>query len=416
MNMKRYCLLILFIIVLTCLCTQHIKAQTFYICQGKNTVTTSELSFPTGSFEPSAIDSITLTPPAGQRFVGGDVSLLAKYESQGAQYKDKDGEAISDVLLFLKQQGWNTMRVRLFVDPTKSSDRKSCVQDLDYVVALGKRIKAAGLLFMLDFHYSDTWADPGAQWTPDSWKDFGDEQLQSKLYEYTRDCLRQLNAAGASPDFIQTGNEISYGMLWGTQAAVGNNQINRCYTNSSQATWNRFFDLLRQATKACREVCPRAQIIIHSERAAKPSVLTDYFDRMKAANIDYDIIGLSYYSYFHGKMNILDTALQQLTAKNYGKPIQIVEMGYPSQWAVPGSTVDYSATYPLTADGQKQYVDDLIMLLKKYPQVNGLSWWYAEANASGCSGDLKTGWYNASLFDNNTGRALKALYEMQFFK
>ena len=91
MNMKRYCLLILFIVALTCLCTQHIKAQTFYICQGKNTVTTSELSFLAGSFEPTAIDSITFTPPAGQRFVGGDVSLLAKYENQGAQYKDKDG-------------------------------------------------------------------------------------------------------------------------------------------------------------------------------------------------------------------------------------------------------------------------------------------------------------------------------------
>ena len=413
--MKRYCLLTLFITALTCLYTPHVTAQTFYICQEKNTATTSLLSFSSGSFEAAAIDSITLTPPAGQRFVGGDVSMLAKYEAQGAQYKDIDGKPVSDVLAFLKEQGWNTMRVRLFVDPSKDSD-KAVIQDLDYVIALGKRIKAAGLLFMLDFHYSDTWADPAKQWTPNSWKDFADEQLQTKLYDYTRDCLRQLNAAGASPDFIQTGNEISYGMLWGTQAAVGNSQVNRCYTNSPQANWNRFFALLRQATKACREECPRAQIIIHSERAARPSVLTDYFDRLKAASIDYDIIGLSYYSYFHGKMNILDTALQQLTAKNYGKPIQIVEMGYPSQWAVPGSTVDYSATYPLSADGQKQYVDDLIMLLKKYPQVNGLSWWYAEANAYGCSGDLKNDWYNASLFDNNTGRALKALYEMQHFK
>ena len=364
----------------------------------------------------AVVDSITLTPPAGQRYVGGDISLLTKYEAQGAQYKDKDGQAIGDVLAFLKQQGWNTMRVRLFVDPTKSDDRKSCVQDLDYVIALGKRIKAAGLLFMLDFHYSDTWADPAAQWTPDSWKDFADAQLQSKLYEYTRECLLQLNAAGASPDFIQTGNEISFGMLWGTKTAVGNNKTNRCYIDSPQANWNRFFALLRQATKACREVCPRAQIIIHSERVPQPQVLTDFFDRIKAANIDYDIIGLSYYSYHHGKMNILDTALQQLTAKNYGKQIQIVEMGYPSQWAVPGSTVDYSATYPLTDDGQRNFVADLITLLKKYPQVNGLSWWYAEANAYGCNGDLKTGWYNASLFNNETGQALKALYEMQKFK
>ena len=414
--MKRKWLLISIAFIICHLSFSHAAAQTFYVCEGKDVRTTAELNFTNGTLTTSAIDSITMQVPAGQRYVGGDVSMLAKYETQGAQYKDIDGKAISDVLAFLKEQGWNTLRVRLFVDPTTTDDPKSVVQDLDYVIALGKRIKAAGLLFMLDFHYSDTWADPGAQWTPDSWKDFGDEQLQSKLYEYTRDCLMQLCKAGAAPDFIQTGNEISYGMLWGTQAAVGNNQVNRCYTNSPQANWDRFFNLLRKATKACREVCPRAQIIIHSERTPKPQVMTDYFDRLTAANIDFDIIGLSYYSYFHGKMNILDTALQQLTAKNYGKQIQIVEMGYPSQWAVPGSTVDYSATYPLTADGQKQYVDDLIMLLKKYPQVNGLSWWYAEANANGCNGDLKNGWYNASLFDNNTGRALKALYEMQRFK
>ena len=146
--MKRYCLLTLFITALTCLYTPHVTAQTFYICQEKNTATTSLLSFSSGSFEAAAIDSITLTPPAGQRFVGGDVSMLAKYEAQGAQYKDIDGKPVSDVLAFLKEQGWNTMRVRLFVDPSKDSD-KAVIQDLDYVIALGKRIKAAGLLFML---------------------------------------------------------------------------------------------------------------------------------------------------------------------------------------------------------------------------------------------------------------------------
>ena len=395
-------------------------AQSFYICEGENTTTASQLSLSgstlNGSQAITAIDSITMQVPAGQHYVGGDVSMLLKYESQRAQYLDKDGHAISDVLLFLKEQGWNTLRVRLFVDPSKSSDPKQVVQDLDYVTRLGKRIKDAGLLFMLDFHYSDTWADPGAQWTPDSWREFGDAQLQSKVYEYTRDCLAHLNAAGASPDFIQTGNEISFGMLWGTQAEAGSNDRNRCYINSSQANWNRFFGLLRQATKACREVCPRAKIIIHSERTPQPQVLTDYFDRLNVAAIDYDIIGLSYYSYFHGKLNVLETAIKQLVDKNYGKSIQVVEMGYPSQWAVQGTTVDYTATYPLTTEGQRRFVADLIDLLKKYPQVKGLSWWYAEANAYGCNGDLKNGWYNAGLFDNNNGRALPALYELQHFK
>ena len=414
--MKRKLLKFIFLFAFSAGCGSA-AAQTFYVCEGSDTRTASELTLTDRTqLNTAAIDSITLSVPQGQRFVGGDISMLARYESQKAQYKDKDGKAIDDLITYLGQQGWNTLRVRLFVDPTKSSDQKQCFQNLDYVTTLGQRIKAAGMLFMLDFHYSDTWADPAAQWTPAAWASLSDAQLQTKVYEYTRDCLRQLNRAGASPDFIQTGNEISYGMLWGTQANANDGKTNRCFSTSAQTNWDRFFALLRQATRACREECPRAQLIIHSERVPRPQVLTDYFDRLRSAAIDYDIIGLSYYSYFHGSLDALETALRQLTAKDYGKPIQIVEMGYPFKWAVGGTTFDYTATYPLTDDGQRQFVADLIARLKKYPQVNGLSWWYAEANAYGCNGNLNSGWYNAGLFDNNTGRALKALYELQNFK
>ena len=366
-------------------------SQTFYICEGGDTRSATELSFTDGSLQTAAIDSITLGTPAGQYFVGGDLSMLSKYEEQHAQFFDREGNQIADLLEFLKQQGWNTVRLRLFVDPSKDTD-KCVVQDLDYVTQLGRRVKAAGMLLMLDFHYSDTWADPGKQWTPDAWKMLDDNHLQTKVYEYTAQCLNHLVAQGAAPDFIQTGNEISYGMLWGTQAAVGNNQTNRCYTNSPQANWDRFFNLLRQATRACRDVCPRAQIIIHSERTPNPSVLTDYFDRLSRAAIDYDVIGLSYYPYFHGKLDQLHTALTQLEQHAYGKPIQIVETGYPWKWAVPGSTFDYSGTYPYSNDGQRQFVADLIATLKRHPQVKGLNWWYAEANAKGATGNLSSGW------------------------
>ena len=358
----------------------------------------------------------TPNPPVSEsRFVGGDISMLSEYEAQHAQYLDKDGKATGDMLAWLKQQGWNTMRVRLFVDPSKDND-KCVIQNLDYVKQLGKRIKDAGLQLLLDFHYSDTWADPGKQWTPDAWKSMTNDQLYTQIYDYTKDCLQQMVAAGATPDFIQTGNEISYGMMWGTKAATENNQTNRCYTNSPAANWTRFTTLLKQAGKACREVCPNAQIIIHSERTPAPNVLTDFFDRIKAAGVDYDIIGLSYYSYFHGSMNQLETALQQLEAKSYGKPIQIVETGYPSQYEIGGTTYNYTAQYPYTAEGQRKFIADLIDLLKKHTLVNGLSWWYPEANAKGCTGTLKEGWYNAGLFDNNTGRALPALYELKNFR
>ena len=398
-----------------------INAQTLYLCNQGDTRTATELSFSNngatlnGDIPTSSVDSITMLVP-DLKFVGADMSMLTKYEQQRAQYKDKNGRSISNLLTYVREQGWNMVRVRLFVDPVKGQDitddgnKKEVIQDLEYVKALGKRIKDAGMLFMLDFHYSDTYADPGKQWTPSDWQSLSDAQLKEKIYEYTCDCLQQLKDYGATPDFIQTGNEISYGMLWGPNGS----NANRCYSTSSSSNWNRFFDLLRQAGKACREVCPRAKIIIHSERVPKVNVLLDYFDRIKTAQLDYDIIGLSYYPYFHGKLPVLDDVLTKLEARNYGKKIQIVETGYPSKWAVPGSTEEVDYAY--TVDGQKEYVTALINTLKNHPQVTGLSWWWAEANAKGTSGDLSSGWYNASLFNNETGKALDALYELQSFK
>ena len=340
-----------------------------------------------------------------QKYVGGDISLLTKYETNGAKYYDLDGNSITDMLGFFKQQGLNSMRVRLFVDPSKGGDIAVC-QDLDYVKALGKRIKDAGMKLMIDFHYSDTWADPGKQWTPDAWKSLTNDQLYDKIYEYTKDCLSQLKAAGATPDFIQTGNEISYGMLWGTEAAVKNNNTNRCYTNSSSANWTRFTNLLKKAGEACRAECPDAKIILHSERVAKPNVLTDFLDRMKSASVDYDIIGLSYYPFYHGNLTKLETALNTLE-KNYDKDIMIVETGYYYAWQTSdfgGDGADLSGTYPISPEGQQAFTKALIETLNKHTKVKGLYWWWMEACENGLDWNTKRvsdDWYNASLFNDN---------------
>ena len=311
-----------------------------------------------------------------QKYVGGDISMLTKYEDVGVAYKDKDGKAVQP-LTFFKEQGLNAMRVRLFVDPSLDNDKAVC-QDLEYVKALGKRIKDAGHKFMLDFHYSDTWADPGKQWTPNAWKTLNDEALATKVYEYTKSCLEELKAAGAEPDLIQTGNEISFGMLWG----VSGTTANRCYIDSPDANWNRFFSLLRKAGAACREICPDAKIIIHSERVPEKNVLIDYFDRIKTASIDYDIIGLSYYPAYHGNLATLEGALKALEDKNYGKDIMIVETGYSYAWALDGTTFDYTATYPYTEEGQRQFTADLITMLNKHESVKGLFWWWPEDNGN----------------------------------
>ncbi len=346
-----------------------------------------------------------------QKYVGGDISMLPKYEEAGVVYKDKSGNTVSDVLGFFNEEGLNAMRVRLFVDPSNDNDKAVC-QDLEYVKALGKRIKDAGMKLILDFHYSDTWADPGKQWTPNAWKDMTDEQLKDTIYGYTKYCLEQMVAAGATPDFIQTGNEISYGMLWGTKAAVGGNNTNRCYTNSPQANWTRFINLLKKAGQACREVCADAKIIIHSERTRKPSVLTDFFDRMTNASLDYDIIGLSYYPAYHGSLEDLETALTTLEGKNYGKDIMVVETGYSYAWALGNTEFDYTGTYPYTEEGQRQFTAALVTKLNNHESVKGLFWWWPEDN--GNSG-VTSGWWNAALYNHNTGKPYAAFYELKNF-
>lgn len=345
-----------------------------------------------------------------QKYVGGDISMLPKYEAAGVEYRDATGNVVPDVLAFFKQEGLNAMRVRLFVDPSKDNDKAVC-QDLDYVKQLGKRIKEAGMQLMLDFHYSDTWADPAKQWTPDAWKALSNEELYVKIYEYTKECLQQMKEAGATPDMIQTGNEISYGMLWGTEAEAKNNQTNRCYTNSPEANWTRFITLLKQAGKACREECPQARIILHSERTPKPSVLTDFLDRMKNAAVDYDIIGLSYYPDFHGNLNTLETALTTIEGKQYGKEIMIVETGYSYAWAI-GNDFDYTKTYPYTEEGQRSFTADLITLLNKHEAVKGLFWWWPEDNGNK---NVTNGWWNAALYNHDTGKPYAAFYELRHF-
>ena len=378
---------------------------------------------------PEQPDTTTTTPSGPDvtetRFVGGDISMLTAYEQQHAAYADLNGKTIASLLDFLKEQGWNTMRVRLFVDPSLDSDKGVC-QDLDYVKKLGKRIKDAGLLFMLDFHYSDTWADPGQQTAPASWAVYS-WYPEDTFYKYTKNCLEELVAAGATPDFIQTGNEISFGMHWGYRDAdgqfvdlqnfSGKLEANSAWTAYKDTHWDNLAKYLKYAGKACREVCPKAKIIIHTEQCANnPTLDVAFYNRIKDNAIDYDIIGVSYYPYFKGPLSKLDNGLTQLERNFPGKTIQLVETGYPSKWAVNGETYDYSGTYAYSTEGQRKYTADLITMLKKHPQVNGLSWWYPEANAKGCTGNLKNGWYNAGLFDNETGRALPALYELKNFK
>ena len=356
----------------------------------------------------------TIAVGADKHFVGGDISLLLTYEENGANYMDKDGKKITNLLAFLKEQGLNTMRVRLFVDPSKATAKEKgqgVRQDLEYVKKLGKKIKDAGLSFMLDFHYSDTWADPGQQTLPQEFM-LVNTPAYEYIYTYTKESLEALVAVGATPDFIQTGNEISFGMLWdGCKVSA-----NSAWTAYKDDNWDTFATALKNAGRACREVCPEAKIIIHTEQCANnPTLDVAFFNRIKANEVDYDIIGTSYYPYYKGPISNLDKGLTQLENNFPDKQIMIVETGCSYHYTVGDKDKQY---YPLTYEGQRQYTADLITMLNKHQHVNGLFWWFLEANEYGLDWNTKRvtdNWYDASLFDNETGRALPALYELKVF-
>ncbi len=366
----------------------------------------------TGIFFLAVLSTAFAAGARAQKYAGGDISQLPIYEEAGSVYVDADGNTIDDYVAFCAASGWNAVRLRLFVNPenyTQADKDPNACQDLDMIKALGKRVKEAGMKFMLDFHYSDTWADPVKQWTPKDWETLGNDDLADKIYEYTKDVLEQLAGAGAAPDLIQTGNEISYGMCWG---AYGKTTY-KVYPSSAGddvEKWERFTSLLKSAGKACREVLPGAKIIIHTERVAQPSVLTAFYDLMDSYGVDYDVIGLSYYSYYHGNFATLVAALNKLGS--YGKEVMIVEAGYPLYWAMSDTTYDYSSVYPYSDEGQKEFTQDLINTLNGYDYVTGFFWWEPEYNPYGSN---LTGWYNASLVEPYTGKPTSAFYVIRDF-
>jgi len=360
-------------------------------------------------------------PEKPELYVGGDISVLQSYEDKGVAYYDDKGTKIADVLKYMKSDavGWNAQRVRLFVNPVRkdpdgNTDAQVC-QDLDYVVRLCKRIKAEGFALLLDFHYSDTWADPSNQWIPKEWASLNDSQLEAKVYEYTKACLQRLVKEGATPDFIQTGNEISYGMLWSANV-LRNDKTNRCFSDSPAANWYRFIRLLQQAAKACREVCPQAKIVIHTERSGDPAAVKDIYSRL--VSVDYDIIGLSYYPFWHNSLQTLSQSLSTLAATFPEKPVQIVETAYYYQWQPKvgsGITYDYSSTWPVSPAGQAAYAKALIEELKKHDNVNALYWWFPEENGNGPDSSVLTGWINRGLWDDTSHKALPGLYVLKEF-
>lgn len=346
---------------------------------------------------------IGATTTSAQRLLGGDISLLPEYEKQGTVYRNADGTPVNPIKFF-KDNGWNAIRVRLFVNPDKApqanKDEGVC-QDIPFVADLGRRVKEAGMRFMLDFHYSDTWADPAKQFIPAEWTDHNVEVLCGKIYDHTVEALKAMKKAGAEPDLIQVGNEITNGMLW----PVG--KIN----HDDSDDWSILCKMINSGIRACREQCPKARLIIHTEKAGDWAITRRFYSELRDHKCDYDIIGLSYYPMWHRNVGVLSATLDSLQAVFPDKEVMIVETaGYYShdndQWAKPDQ---YAEFYPISPAGQAMFTKELVSELRRHNNVTGLFWWFPEENASG--NDVTKGWLNRGLFDNHTGRALPAFHE-----
>lgn len=299
--------------------------------------------------------------------VGADMSHLRFFEDRGVTYR-VNGQA-QDALAILKARGFNCVRLRLFTSSAAQAqaDAYNYTNNLSYTVPLAVRVKSAGLKLLLDFHYSDSWADPGQQTKPAAWTSLTFAQLKSQLREYNSNTIAAFSAAGALPDLVQIGNEITPGMLW-SEGRVGG-------SFNTPAQWSQLAQLLTNAIQGVRDAAGLSmpKIIIHLDRGGDWNTTRSFFDNLVTQQVPFDIIGQSYYPWWHGDLNALRTCLNN-AAVRYGKPIMVMETAFPRSY----STNIFGI--PATPAGQVQFVAELAKVIKSVPDHCGAGafWWGAE--------------------------------------
>jgi arabinogalactan endo-1,4-beta-galactosidase len=294
------------------------------------------------------------TRPALVYAIGADLSFLRQAETGGTVFKDQ-GQARPGLQIF-KDHGYNWIRLRLFHTPTQLPN------DLAYTIALAREARQLGFKFLLDFHYSDTWADPEKQFLPQAWEGKTHAELVSLVFAYTRDTIRAFRDAGVMPDMVQPGNEIINGMLWPDGKLPDH--------------WDNFAGLLKSAiagVDAGRGDAPRPLIMIHIDRGGDVKGTKAFFDRWQSYGVDYDVIGQSYYPWWHGSLLDLRENLHFM-AETYQKDIIVVEAAY--NWR-PTEYKEGGAPFPETPEGQRDFLDEVnrTVLATPHHRGKGVFWW-----------------------------------------
>ncbi len=261
-----------------------------------------------GHPEKNGFEEKSMQKPIG-KMLGADISFLPELEARGIKFSDKGIQ--KDVLDILKDHGFNYIRLRIFKDPQKDSGyspgKGFC--DLAHTMAMAKRIKAAGLKFLLDFHYSDYWADPGKQFKPQAWEGKNFQQLQDSVYTYTTEVLQALKNQGTAPDMVQVGNEINHGMIW---------------PEGHVSSFDSLAQLIFVGIQAVRESVPGTPVMIHIALGGQNDESHFFLDNLIGRKVPFDVIGLSYYPKWHGTLADLKYNMNNL-ALTYQKDIIVVE-------------------------------------------------------------------------------------------
>lgn len=366
------------------------------------------------------------------RFIKGmDLSTLLELERCGAKYYDHGVER--DVLDIIKDYDVDTIRIRLWNDP-KSEDGEpygAGNNDLEETIAIGKKVTDAGFGVLLNFHYSDFWADPGKQIKPKAWANYGADELEKAVYDFTLESLQRVLDAGVNVTMIQVGNELSNGLLW-PEGKVPN------YDNIAR--------FVSSGIRACRKINPEIPIMIHLDNGGNNELYVRWFENYIKRGEDFEYIGLSYYPFWHGSLDALEFNMNDI-AKRFGKELIIAEvsMGYTMEdykdyekledserkgYATRPALVE-KIDYPMTIQGQVDFTKDFLNRVSNVANGLGMGffWWepaWIPVPGSGWAtpaslkymndpGPCGNEWANQALFDYD-GNALPTWEVIRDFK
>ena len=269
----------------------------------------TDISLIVPDLSPQKITHPTYTHRPVTKMLGADISFLPELENRGVHFADNKGQR--DAITILKDHGFNYIRLRIFNDPARDSGyspgKGFC--DLAHTLVMAKRVKAAGLRLLLDFHYSDYWADPGKQFKPAAWRGLGFATLMDSLYDYTKRVMDALRLQGTPPDMVQIGNEINHGMIWPDGSIRHPDSLAR---------------LLYAGIRGVKAVDPACPIMLHIALGGQNDESHFFLDNMLSRQLPFDVIGLSYYPRWHGTLSDLQYNVDDL-ARQYGKDIIVVE-------------------------------------------------------------------------------------------